>query len=47
MPAADVEDTSGNRFAVLDRMSNTDPLGFEEALSKMSQADRDAYLASA
>ena len=47
VPAADVEDTSGNRFAVLDRMSNTDPLGFEEALSKMSQADRDAYLASA
>ena len=47
VPAADVEDTGGGRFAVLDRMAQNDPLGYEEALSKMSNADREAYLASA
>jgi hypothetical protein len=46
VPSADVEDTNGGRFAVLDRMANTDPLGFEETLNKMSSADRDAYLQS-
>lgn len=46
VPAAEVNDTDGNRFAVLDRMASSDPLGYEEALSKMSQADRDAYLSA-
>jgi hypothetical protein len=46
VPAADVEDTNGGRFAVLDRMASTDPLGYEEALNKMSAAERDAYMAS-
>lgn len=46
VPAADVEDTNGGRFAVLDRMANSDPLGYEETLSNMSQAERDAYLNS-
>lgn len=46
VPAADVEDTNGGRFAVLDRMSTTDPVGYEETLNKMSAADRDAYLSA-
>lgn len=46
VPAADVQDTSGNRFAVLDRMASSDPIAYEEALSKMSPAERDAYLAA-
>lgn len=46
VPAADVQDTNGGRFAVLDRMATSDPLGYEEALSKMSDADRNAYLSS-
>lgn len=44
VPAADVEDTNGGRFAVLDRMANSDPIGYEETLAKMPQAERDAYL---
>lgn len=47
MPAAELNDTNGNRFAALDRLMDTDPLGYEAALGKMSKADRDAYLASA
>lgn len=46
VPAADVQDTNGGRFAVLDRMAASDPLGYEETLSKMSDADRNAYLSS-
>ena len=47
VPSAEIEDTSGGKFAVLDRMANTDPIGYEAALAKMSEADRNAYLASA
>lgn len=47
MPAAEINDTDGNRFAALDRLMDSDPLGYEAALGKMSKADRDAYLASA
>jgi len=46
VPAADVEDTSGNRYAVLDRLSNTDPIAYEEAINRMSPAERDAYMAA-
>ncbi len=46
VPASNVEDTNGGRFAVLDRMAASDPLGYEETLSKMSDADRNAYLSS-
>lgn len=41
VPAADVEDTNGGRFAVLDRL---DGVALEAALSKMSEAERTAYL---
>jgi hypothetical protein len=44
VPAADVEDTNGGRFAVLDRMAASDPVGYEETLNKMSEAERNAYL---
>lgn len=46
VPAADVQDTNGGRFAVLDRLQATDPLGYEEALAKMSESERTAYLAA-
>lgn len=46
VPAAEIEDTSGGRFAVLDRMATNDPIGYEEALAMLPQAERDAYLAS-
>lgn len=46
VPSAEVEDTNGGRFAVLERMATNDPLAYEEALAKMSQAERDAYLAA-
>lgn len=42
VPAAEMTDTTeGNRFAHLDRL---DPVAREEALSKMSEADQNAYL---
>lgn len=46
VPAADVNDTDGGQFAVLDRLANTDPLAYEEALARMPQAQRDAYMAA-
>lgn len=44
VPAADIEDTNGGKFAVLDRLAATDPLGYEDTLAKMSEAERNAYL---
>jgi FAD/FMN-containing dehydrogenase len=44
VPAANLEDTNGGRFAVLDRMANSDPVGYEETLNKMSESERTAYL---
>ena len=46
VPAADVQDMDGGQFAVLDRLAATDPIGYEEALAKMPQAARDAYVAA-
>lgn len=46
VPAADVEDTNGGRFAALDRLANSDPVAYEETLNKMSAAERDAYLSA-
>ena len=46
IPAADQNDTSGGKYAVLDRLSTSDPLGYEEALMKLPEAERNAYLAS-
>lgn len=47
VPAAENNDTNGGRFANLDRLSTTNPLAYEDALMKLSDAERDAYLASA
>lgn len=46
LPAADVDDTGAGEFAELDRLASTDPLKYEQALGKMSEAQRDRYLAA-
>lgn len=46
VPAADANDVSGGKYAALDRLASTSPIAYEEALMKMSDAERDAYLAS-
>ena len=44
VPAADIEDTDGGKWAVLDRLADSDPAAFQERLESMSDAERDAYL---
>ncbi len=47
-PAADInEAVDGGKYAHLDRLGEADPVAYEEALARMSDAERDAYLASA
>ena len=46
VPAAEVESTNGGRWAVLDRLAASNPIAYEEAINKMSAAERDAYMAS-
>jgi hypothetical protein len=46
VPAADQSDTNGGKYAVLDRMASTDPIAYEEALMKLPEGERNAYLAS-
>lgn len=46
VPAATASETDDGRYAALDRLIETDPLAYEEALAKMSPAESDAYLAS-
>ena len=46
VPAADQNDTQGGKYAVLDRMASTDPIAYEEALMKLPEGERNAYLAS-
>ena len=47
VPASDtVEVDDGGKFGYLDRLSNSDPVKYEAALARLSQAERDAYLAS-
>lgn len=45
-PAADQSDVSGGKYAVLDRLASNDPLAYEEALMKLPEGERNAYLAS-
>lgn len=47
VPAADTNDTSGGKYAALDRLAQTNPIAYEEALAKMPDVEREAYLASA
>lgn len=46
VPAADANDVTGGKYAALDRLANTNPIAYEEALMKLPDAERDAYLAS-
>lgn len=45
-PAADQSDVSGGKYAVLDRLASNDPLAYEEALMRLPDTERNAYLAS-
>lgn len=45
-PAAEASETSNGKWAVLDRLQATDPISYEEALMKLSDRDRDAYLSA-
>lgn len=47
LPAAEQNDTSGGKYAVLDRLANTDPIRYEEELMKLPDAERNAYLVAA
>lgn len=45
VPAADNADMEDSRWAALDRLRETDPLAHEDRLMKLSDAERDEYLA--
>ncbi|ARV77110.1 hypothetical protein SKUL_11 [Pseudomonas phage Skulduggery] len=47
LPNAEQVDTSDGKYAVLDRLADSDPLAFEAALMRMSDAERNEYMASA
>ncbi len=47
VPSDTVEDPRGGKFARLEQLSTKDPTAYEDALAKMSPADRDEYLAGA
>lgn len=46
VPAADANDVQGGKYAALDRLASTNPIAYEEALMKLSDSERDSYLAS-
>lgn len=45
-PAADTNDVTGGKWAVLDRLQATDPIRYEDELMKLSDRDREAYLSA-
>lgn len=47
VPAADNAGLEDSRWAALDRLRETDPLAHEDALMKLSEKERDEYLARA
>lgn len=48
VPAAEMNDTAGGKYAALDRLAaGNDPTAYEEALMKLPEAERLAYLATA
>lgn len=47
VPAAEVPATGDGRFAALMRLQQKDPIAYEDAYAKLSDADRDAFLAGA
>ena len=46
VPAAETLDVTSGKYGALDRLASTNPLAYEEALMKMSDRERDEYLAS-
>lgn len=46
IPAADLTETDDGQYKALDRLMDTDPIGFEKRLARMSEAEQDAYLSS-
>ncbi len=46
IPAAATTGTEDNRFSALDRLADNDPIAFEDAIARMSDADRQAYFTS-
>ena len=44
VPASAATDTDDGKFAHLDRLAESDPMAFEEALGKMTDAQRDEYM---
>ena len=45
-PAAESNDVTGGKWAQLDRLASSDPIAYEDALMKMSERDREAYLSA-
>ena len=43
VPAADVTDTDDGKYAYLDRLAESDPLKYEAAIAKLSDAEFDEY----
>ena len=46
VPAADTTEVADTKWDKLDRMAQSDPIKYEAELAKMSDAERDAYLAA-
>lgn len=44
LPATDITDTDDGRYSGLDRLAERDPVAYEAALARMSDAEREAYL---
>ncbi|MGL4860510.1 MAG: hypothetical protein ACRC5A_12410 [Enterobacteriaceae bacterium] len=47
VPAAEINDTDDGQFAALERLSETDPLSYEDKLATLSEAERERYLMGA
>ena len=43
VPSTDIEPTDGGKWAVLDRMADKDPIAYERAVERMSDAERAEY----
>lgn len=44
VPADEIDDQGDGKYGRLDRLAETDPLAYEEALAKMPASERDEYL---
>lgn len=47
VPASSITETGEGKWAKMDNLMNSNPLAYEEALAKMSETERNEYLASA